>query len=73
MKQASALQVAPDQFTVDHVVDLAEIPTFQTKPEIDRNHDDALSGAERGASGEHRECVRVAGNLTVEVDSTRTR
>lgn len=43
------LRVGPDRIDDDYVVDMAEIPTFQTKPSIDRNHDGHVSPAEAGA------------------------
>src|SRR5215216_7482260 len=47
----SGLRVGPDRLAVDYVVDMAEIPTFQTRQAIDTDHDDRLT-APRPAAGE---------------------
>ena len=43
---SSGLRVGPDRLAVDYVVDLAEIPSFQTRQEIDADHDDQVAEAE---------------------------
>ena len=45
----SGLVVATDAVTVDHVLDLAEIPTAQRSPAIDTDGDGSLSPAELAA------------------------
>ncbi|MYX58978.1 nickel transporter, partial [Streptomyces sp. SID8382] len=53
------LVVTPGTLRIDHVEDLAEIPSAQAKPEIDRDGDDALSGRELGAWAARR-CADAA-------------
>ena len=72
INQASVLRVAGNRLTIAHIVDMAEIPTFQTKPDIDRDHNGDLSRAERRQWAQ-AECGRVNGKLTVEVDGARTK
>ncbi|HEX4698286.1 MAG TPA: nickel transporter, partial [Actinomycetes bacterium] len=45
----SGLVVAAHGVRVDHVLDIAEIPTAQRSPAIDTDHDGALSAAELSA------------------------
>jgi nickel/cobalt exporter len=61
------LRVGPDRLVVDYVLDMAEIPTFQTRQGIDADHDGRVSGAEAGRWRD-RECPRLAGGLRVVVD-----
>ncbi|HEU4899379.1 MAG TPA: sulfite exporter TauE/SafE family protein [Actinomycetota bacterium] len=63
----SGLRVGPDRLQVDYVVDLAEIPTFQTRQAIDSDHDRAVSAAE-AAGWRDRECLRLAGGLRATAD-----
>ena len=42
----AGLDVRRDRVDVDYVVDMAEIPTFQARPQIDRNGDDVISTSE---------------------------
>ena len=71
VNQASALRVASDHVAIDHVVDMAEIPTFQTRSDIDRNHDGTPSAAERRAWS-RTECGRIAAKLVLTVDGARS-
>jgi len=61
------LRVSPSRLLVDHVIDMAEIPTFQQRSAIDTNHDGTISGAESTmyAAGA---CASVARDLTVKAD-----
>ena len=70
VNQASALTVAPDRVSVEHVIDMAEIPTFQARSDIDRNHDGRQSPRERSAWAK-AECRQVAGGLDLRVDGAR--
>ncbi|MBA2712520.1 MAG: hypothetical protein H0U55_03070, partial [Rubrobacteraceae bacterium] len=45
----SSLEFADEQARIDYVLDLAEIPTFQQKGQLDRNEDGKLSDAEARA------------------------
>jgi ABC-type nickel/cobalt efflux system permease component RcnA len=56
---ASVLRVQPDRVLVDVVVDLAEIPATQAKPDVD------ASGPARWRD---RECDRLRGQATLTVD-----
>jgi nickel/cobalt transporter (NicO) family protein len=62
----SGLVVAPDAVTVDHVLDLAEIPTAQRSPAIDTNRDDRLSRPELSAWA-RAECAGIVGSLRLTV------
>jgi hypothetical protein len=66
---AAALRVAPDGVRVDYVVDLAEIPTLQAKPDLDADGDGRFSDAEQVAYRE-RECARVAAQSHLSVDGS---
>jgi ABC-type nickel/cobalt efflux system permease component RcnA len=64
------LRVGADHVQVDYVVDMAEIPTFQARPEVDRDGDDEIS--EREASAYARlQCDANAGGLRLSVDDSR--
>ena len=68
----SGLRVGPDRLAVDYVVDMAEIPTFQTRQAIDTDHDDRVTGAEAGRWRD-QECPRLAAGLQATVDGRRAR
>ena len=40
------LRVTPRALEIDHVIDMAEIPTFQQRTQIDSDHNGTISGAE---------------------------
>jgi nickel/cobalt transporter (NicO) family protein len=63
----SGLRVGPDRLAVDYVVDMAEIPTFQTRQAIDADHDGRVAGAEADRWRE-RECRRLAAGLRATLD-----
>jgi nickel/cobalt transporter (NicO) family protein len=69
---ASGLRVGPGRLAVDYVVDMAEIPTFQTRQAIDTDHDDRVAGAEAGRWRD-RECPRLAAGLKAAVDGRAIR
>ena len=62
----SGLRVGPDRLVVDYVVDMAEIPSFQTRQAIDADHDGEVADAEATA-WRTRECPRLAGGLRATV------
>jgi nickel/cobalt exporter len=64
---ASGLRVGPDRLVVDYVVDMAEIPAFQTRQAIDADHDGEVAGTE-AAAWRARECPRLAAGLRATVD-----
>ncbi|WP_432036221.1 sulfite exporter TauE/SafE family protein [Streptomyces cucumeris] len=61
------LVVAPGQLRIDHVEDLAEIPSSQAEPEIDRDGDGALSAREVNAWAARR-CASAARGAQLTVD-----
>ena len=63
----SGLRVGPDRLVVDYVVDLAEIPAFQARQQVDADHDGRVGGAE-ATRWRDRECPRLAGGLWASVD-----
>ena len=63
----SGLRVGPDRLVVDYVVDMAEIPTFQTRQTIDADDDGRVAGPE-AAAWRDRECPRLAAGLRATVD-----
>ena len=62
VNQHSGLVVSPDRITVELVVDMAEIPTFQTRSEIDTDGDTTVSPGEAGAYRQ-RACARLADGI----------
>jgi nickel/cobalt transporter (NicO) family protein len=62
----SGLRVEPDRIVVDHVVDLAEVPTFRAMPDIDADGDGTVAPdeADRHAAAV---CARQADALTLTV------
>jgi nickel/cobalt transporter (NicO) family protein len=68
----SGLRVQPDRLVVDHVLDLAEIPAFQTRQAIDGDHDGRVSDAEATAWRD-RECQRLAARLRATLDGRTLR
>ncbi len=67
VNQYAGLRVGTDGIAVDYVVDLAELPAFQTRTqEIDADHDGAVSGdePERWADAG---CARIARTIELRV------
>jgi nickel/cobalt transporter (NicO) family protein len=64
---SSGLRVGPDRLVVDYVVDMAEIPAFQTRQAIDADHDGEVADAE-AAAWRARECPRLAAGLRATLD-----
>jgi nickel/cobalt transporter (NicO) family protein len=65
----SGVVVSPDSVTVDHVLDLAEIPTAQRSPAIDTSGDGRLSTAEL-SSWAATACTDAARSLRLTVDGS---
>jgi nickel/cobalt exporter len=61
------LQVYPDRIVDSAVEDVAEIPTFQRKRDIDRNGDGLLSLAER-ATYAGSQCSALSAGVSLQVD-----
>ncbi len=64
--QYSGLEVAPDEVRVDYVLDMAEIPTFQSRKAVDRNADGRASAEELAAAAQQR-CAEAAESLELTV------
>jgi nickel/cobalt transporter (NicO) family protein len=63
----SRIVVLPDHVRVDYVIDMAEIPTFQTMPSIDTDHDGAASAQELAAWATAR-AAAVVKHLDLTID-----
>lgn len=63
----SGLRVQPERMLIDLVVDMAEIPTFQVRRDIDAD-DDGTIGAGEQSSYAARACREAAGRIDVTVD-----
>ena len=63
------LRVSSRQLAIDHVVDMAEIPTFQRRSDIDTDHNGALSASEMNLYAAAT-CLETARALVVRVDAT---
>jgi ABC-type nickel/cobalt efflux system permease component RcnA len=67
INQFSGLRVYPQAVQIDLVTDMAEIPTFQVRGEIDADHDGRIDPAE-AARWRLRECASQARKLSLDVD-----
>ncbi|MGH8976113.1 MAG: nickel transporter, partial [Acidimicrobiia bacterium] len=67
VNQFSGIVVRPGAVDVEVVVDMAEIPTFQTRVDIDTDGDGHVSPAEAAAYRE-RGCSDLTGGLALQVD-----
>jgi ABC-type nickel/cobalt efflux system permease component RcnA len=63
----AGIELTPDEVRIDYVLDLAEIPTVQIRPEIDADADGTVTDAERAAWAAHTAPTLLA-NLTMTVD-----
>ncbi len=70
VNQYTGLRLLPDRVRVDYVLDMAEIPAFQTRQEIDADGDQKVSAAEAG-SWRLASCPRLAAGLVVHLDGQR--
>ena len=68
----AGLQVEAARVSVDYVVDMAEIPTLQRRPDVDRNDDGTVQPAESRAY-RTAECARMAKGLHLTVDDAALR
>ena len=62
----AGIELTPDEVRIDYVLDLAEIPTVQVRPEIDADADGTVSDAERAAWA-GRTAPTLLANLTLTV------
>ena len=67
VNQHAGLVVSPDRVTVELVVDMAEIPAFQARSEIDTNGDKAVSQGEADAY-RHQTCAGLADGIDLRFD-----
>lgn len=67
VNQYSGLRVQPAAVVVDYVLDLAEIPAFQTRPHLDADGDGSIEPSE-SESWRAASCARVAGQLRLTAD-----
>ncbi|HEV8650472.1 MAG TPA: hypothetical protein VG276_13945 [Actinomycetes bacterium] len=72
INQYSGLRVQPDRVLVDYVVDMAEIPAFQTRQELDVDGGGTVSAAE-AAAWRDRECHGIAARLQARLDGQALR
>jgi nickel/cobalt transporter (NicO) family protein len=70
VNQYNGLRLEPNRILVDYVVDMAEIPAFQTRQEIDADRDGAVAPAEAAAWREAT-CPRLAAGLGLHLDGRR--
>lgn len=66
----AGLIVSSDVTRIDYVLDLAEIPTFQTRQRLDADRDGEIGNAE-GMRYRTSECAVIAEGLLLEVDGSR--
>jgi nickel/cobalt transporter (NicO) family protein len=67
LNRYDGIRVGADHVEDDYVVDMAEIPTFQTRPRIDRDGDGRISVAEASAYV-HTTCAVLARGVHVTLD-----
>ena len=67
VNRSGGIRVQPDRVLVDYVVDMAEIPAFQTRQALDTDADGEVGDAE-AASWRELQCPRVAARLSAQVD-----
>ncbi len=63
----AGIELTPGEVRIDYVVDMAEIPTVQVRPEIDADADGTISDAE-GAAWAALAAPELLANLTLTVD-----
>jgi nickel/cobalt transporter (NicO) family protein len=68
--RSDAIVVGADAIQIEHVLDLAEIPTLQARPAMDSNGDGTVSSSELAAFSV-RTCATSADALTLSVEGKR--
>jgi nickel/cobalt transporter (NicO) family protein len=63
----AGIRVAPGQVRIDYVVDMAEIPTVQARPQVDADDDGVISDAESSAWAANA-AAEIASNLALTID-----
>ena len=67
VNQHAGLRLTPDRVTVQMVVDMAEIPAFQTRSEIDTDRDKVVS-PEEAAGYRQRACDEIANGVDIRLE-----
>jgi ABC-type nickel/cobalt efflux system permease component RcnA len=67
----NGIVVSPDEVRIDHVIDLAEIPTVQAMPTMDANGDRTVTQTELATFADGR-CGQSLGGLEFTLDGTAT-
>lgn len=67
----SGIEVMPQKFEVEYVLDMAEVPTFREKRVIDSDGDGKVSDSERAAWA-HRTARELAAGISISVDGRST-
>jgi ABC-type nickel/cobalt efflux system permease component RcnA len=70
INQYTGLRLLPDRVRVDYVLDMAEIPAFQTRQQVDRDGDGQVSAAE-AAAWRQASCPRLAAGLALRLEGRR--
>ena len=65
----NGIVISPSEVRINHVVDLAELPTVQAMPQLDANGDDAISSEELGSFARQR-CESAVGDLEFRLADT---
>ena len=68
---SAGIVLGVDRVSIDYVVDMAEIPTFQERPRIDSDGDGALSSDETSTYAA-KACRTLARGLALRVDRRTT-
>jgi len=63
----AGIELTPGEVRIDYVLDMAEIPTLQVRPEIDTDANDTITDPERAAWAA-RTAPELLANLTLTVD-----
>lgn len=68
----AGIVLAPGEVRIVYVVDMAEIPTVQVRPQVDADGDGSVSTAE-GAAWADRTATELLGGLSLSIDGTPVR
>jgi nickel/cobalt exporter len=68
----AGIVLAPGEVRIDYVVDMAEIPAVQVRPQVDADGDGSVSSAE-GAAWADRTAAELLGGLSLSIDGTPVR